>query len=410
MRKDRQNNKLPIAVHHNQNWTKRMINMPVGIFLIVCTVYLFGTSNASLAQQEAPATAPGSVEILHPVVSDINRLLETAYTRRDPSLGLSRLPSERSKHYYANPMTLLTRDDVPLMAFQERWADDRYEAILTFTCAPGGIIEITTVLRGSVDIEADPNATHELLIRPYGHSRQLQIPAKHIGWVGGSKRSARFLASVPASQNFFIEMQDTSNFQVDLKENGRHIYYNGGTEIAGSTQHLQPLLHQCSGYVPPAPLETAANTPSDSFWTPSAADIRRALQAEVDERLSRMDQMASKCDEVSRTQDPFAAMACIISTVSGINSQTVSITVDSIDLDKCYRMVDGTAYCNYDVNSDIKGSGIAGAVMGLVNEISSEIEAYGWGSFAMVGDSWLLERVYKSCTLGESKINCTYEK
>lgn len=366
----------------------------------------------------AVAVYTGSTD---PAIIRVDRQRNAAFAREDPTISLSRYTSRDSKHPYHNPLTLLTEDGVPTLAFKERWFNGRFVTLLSFECRPAEQIEITAILRRSTLAEQgqslDMAGSHELLIRPYGLNVRARVPARFAGWADSAKSLAHFAASLPADHRLLTGLDNTTNFQINLYENGRNAPFSGGSDIVDAATHLMPLLYRCAGRAAPVPTpETTLPPLAEDRWSPSEADIRHALQAEADERLRQMDEMAAACENVAQSQNPFQAMACIASSASGLSSKNTTITVLNVDLDRCYRMEGGSAYCNYDADSDIRAPGPGGSLLEAATTLSREIDEYGWGNFELVDGRWYLERKFESCTVNlpeetfGGSINCTYLK
>lgn len=342
-----------------------------------------------------------------PRLTEIDRLRDAAFKGTTAGLALSRT-DRNPRDYLPSGMKLLTQNGTPVLSFREQWVGDRFETALSFACAGEDQIEIVAMVQRSRLSEATSlrvGDRHELLLRPYDGRKRLQIPAKLVGWAGSPGQFAKFKAMASVRDGFFRAIEDSSNLQIDIKENGRNSYYSSGGKLDGVELHLNPLLDNCTGYTPPK----KDPPPTVSFWTPGAAEIKWALQAEADARLATMDRMAEGCDQVSQNGDPFAAMACILSTVSGVNSETVALKVNAVELERCVRSKgEERAYCNYRVDADVSGSSTGAAIVGAANDAAKEIGSYGWGSFDKSTGRWMLERVYRDCDLTQTEINCTY--
>lgn len=343
----------------------------------------------------------------------VNELITSAYDGSDPSLSLSRETGRESQHPLHSPITLLTRDDVPIYAFAERWMGEDYAPVLGFACEPGEEVAIHLVLQMSTLSEAsdiNPQSRHSVLVRPYGNNRRVEIPVEFISWFDiGFRRYASFQGTISAHNQLIRGLTDTSNLQFNLKENGANTHYSAGVEIDNVASHLRPLLDHCSGYSAPS-AEPPEELPEVSYWSPGEDEIKWALQTELDSAVRQFDALREQCNNVGQSGDPFQALACIVGTVSGISSDEISFTVNSVELNRCVRAVDGTTYCNYRVDADIRGAGVAAQMVQNAQNFAETVGDFGWGSFRIVDGRWHLERVYIDCTIGDTDINCTYER
>lgn len=342
----------------------------------------------------------------------VNELIDAAYAGTDPSLSLSRGTERPNLTWNQSPINLIMRDGEPLYAFAERRLGEAYAPSLGFACRPEDRVAVHVVLQKSTvsdAVEIIPDATHTMLMRPYGTNYRAEFPVQFLGWFDvNHRRYASFSGTISADHPLIRNLEDTSNLQFNLKENGVNTYYSSGGRIEGADVHLRPLLDACGGYEP-APPPTPEELPEVSVWAPSAAEIKWAVQTELDDAVRRIDHLREQCNTVGQTGNPIQALACIAGTASGISSSTVSFRVNTVELDRCVRATDGTAYCHYRTEADIRGASLAAQMVQNAQNFAESVGNYGWGSFVMRGGRWRLERVYIDCSIGESDINCQYE-
>lgn len=148
---------------------------------------------------------------------------------------------------------------------------------------------------------------------------------------------------------------------------------------------------------------------ADTGWTPTADQIRDALQREVNARIERLDALAERCEHVGETESPFDAFACLMTGVGQINSETVSIQINSILLDECVRSRQNIAFCRYQVDSTTTGSGLMAQVSQFMNTLGG-LGGWAYASYEPSSAGWVFHKSYEWCDWGGSSINCQVQE
>jgi len=155
---------------------------------------------------------------------------------------------------------------------------------------------------------------------------------------------------------------------------------------------------------------TSEAGPGASRFTPSAEDIHGAIQRRFDASMAAADALAEQCNHVSGdSANVLSAVGCMMSGFGSVNSESMQIEVNSVQLDECVRSDDDIAYCRYSVDADMKGSGIMSGMEGL---FSAAMVLGGWsyGSFTRQNDQWHLQQTYDNCSWGDGRIRCTWRE
>jgi hypothetical protein len=137
---------------------------------------------------------------------------------------------------------------------------------------------------------------------------------------------------------------------------------------------------------------------------PSAEDIADALRRGISGRLARIDQLGDQCKDVEKSQDPFNAMACLMSGMGSVNSQSMRVTINSVEVNRCRSHEFAVAVCQYKVDSDIQGSGAFAGVASYLNDFDDPRWIY--ASFKRSDNGWDLMKTYQTCSFDPERTHC----
>lgn len=367
----------------------------------IAALAIAGAPMASFAQE---AGAPGGPSLS---IGEITEIVRATRDGSDPRLRASAPFPER---LFEVKMILVTRDRRPLLAYAPAlFGGEAWAVGLSFGCAPGGSVEVTQLLRATDGHDVAPGARLELNIRPYGGD-EMTMPVERVAAEGDPRRLLRVRGAQPAGRGFFADLGPTTNFQVQLKEDGRFVRFTGGTDLTNMNETLRPLLDHCAqgGGTPEAPAAPVPASPRiASIGTPTGEEIRDALRRDIAARMAVMDAMAGQCDAMRRDQNPLSAVACMMSGFGMASSESVRIDLRSVALDECVAAEGGLAFCRYRTDASMSGAGMMGQIAGFANA-AMRLNGPSYASFAREGGQWRLEKVYDRCTWGDGAINCQW--
>ncbi|WP_295043338.1 hypothetical protein [uncultured Paracoccus sp.] len=347
---------------------------------------------------------------------DIEEAIASAHNVTSPDWQAS-APYPRDRQD-GDKMIAVTRNGVPVLAYRpELYGHDGWQPDVTFSCGPGGTIDITQLLFGYAKGTIPPDGARlQMHIRPFGQDDNT-IPVTLVETLGDPRGLIRVHGRVRADEPFFRNLRPTTNLQTQLLVDGQYVQFSGGGDLSSFDTTVRPLLALCAGNAanrpatPPAPQpsvpQPSVPAPRTASGTPDQADIKAALEARLGQQMAVYDGMASQCNNVRDSDNPMAAIACMMSGFGMTSSQNMGMTIHGVDLDECVLSDSGVAYCRYRVRAEMRGNGMMGQVAELAN-MGLALNQWSYGGFEQIRGQWSLVRAYDHCSWGNGQINCTW--
>ncbi|USZ51703.1 hypothetical protein [Halomonas sp. DN3] len=383
------------------------------VTVLSCLIYLMALSVDATATQSDTKQEAFSMETLRALVE---------LSQDDSNSAYSVHPSyPRDWERRERRLITIYERGVPVMVHSHRYyGATGWDIGMSFSCAPGNKVHYTQMLfAGGDGYDLSPDADLSLRIFPYGGG-QTVIPVTLIEALPDARGLIRVHSTFSPTERFFSSLGPTTNFQVQLKENGQSVPYSSGTDFSTFHENVKPVLDACAGIQTSGPASNLAQKEGQSsaprspphspgVWTPNEHDILLALRAAVEAKMAQIDAFASQCETVGETQNPFAALACIGTGFGSFNSDSMNLDVRSVSLDECVRSQQDFAYCRYTVDADFSGTGLMGELSGLFNT-SMAMGGASYGQFSFRDGRWYLERTYERCSWGGEQIRCEWKE